>query len=84
MNNELKSIKDNYRVKVTQNGPYIVIGGLPLSEQIICQDAEGYCHGWREGKRFAVPETYTLCRCGRSKNKPFCDGSHVTCGFKDP
>jgi CDGSH-type Zn-finger protein len=32
----------------------------------------------------ASREHYTLCRCGASKNKPFCDGSHWGAGFRDP
>jgi CDGSH-type Zn-finger protein len=70
-----------YKVKVTPNGPYLVSGGAPLSEQLICVNGEKECHGWKEGKRFPVPENYALCRCGQSGNKPFCDGTHVKVKF---
>ena len=34
--------------------------------------------------REAVRDKVFLCRCGQSKNKPFCDGTHSTIDFKDP
>jgi CDGSH-type Zn-finger protein len=70
-----------YKVKVTKNGPYLVSGKVPLSEQSICVDAEGQCHGWEESKTYPAQENYALCRCGHSRNKPFCDGSHASSRF---
>lgn len=32
----------------------------------------------------ASTEHYALCRCGASRNKPFCDGSHWEANFQDP
>jgi CDGSH-type Zn-finger protein len=58
------------RITVTRNGPYAVEGPIELLEA-----------QWAQG---AAKDRYTLCRCGASKNKPFCDGSHYDAGFKDP
>lgn len=69
------------RIKVTRNGPYIVSGGVPLSEQTIAVDSDGQCHGWRQTREYPPQENYALCRCGRSGNKPFCDGTHARIGF---
>jgi CDGSH-type Zn-finger protein len=38
-----------------------------------------------QGNEFVLPtgkETIALCRCGQSKRKPFCDGSHKQVGFQ--
>lgn len=56
-------------ITVTENGPYAVVGGARL----VGADM-------RDG---AATERFTLCRCGASKNKPFCDGSHWEIEFKD-
>jgi CDGSH-type Zn-finger protein len=69
------------KVKITRNGPFIVTGGVPLSEQSICVDGDGQCHGWKEGKKYPAQETYALCRCGQSNNLPFCDGYHTKIHF---
>ena len=44
------------------------------------------CQSFRivQGYLSSVPErTVTLCRCGASANKPYCDGTHVTVHFQD-
>ena len=70
------------RIKVTKNGPYIVTGGLPLRGMVIEVDYKGYPLHWVLTKNYKARETYSLCRCGRSKNKPYCDGSHEKVCFK--
>jgi len=55
-------------ITVTEDGPYAVVGSAQTLEQ-----------SWAQG---ASTEHYTLCRCGGSKNKPFCDGTHWSIGFK--
>ena len=56
-------------IQVATDGPYKVTGDVQLVGQ-----------AWSAG---APRQRYTLCRCGASKNKPFCDGSHSEIGFKD-
>jgi 3-phenylpropionate/trans-cinnamate dioxygenase ferredoxin subunit len=36
-----------------------------------------------EGNAIPVGEDFVLCRCGHSRTKPFCDGSHQRVGFAD-
>ena len=51
------------------SGPLWVKGGIPL---------EG-----ADGTEYEVRNRMTICRCGKSTNKPFCDGTHFPTGFKD-
>ena len=69
------------KVKITQKGPYIISGSIPLSKQIIVTDAEGYSYEWREVEKYPLQKEYALCHCGNSKNKPFCDSSHLKLKF---
>jgi CDGSH-type Zn-finger protein len=74
----LKKIR---RIKVTKDGPYIVSGGVPLVREKVVIGSDGEPAKWEKGLACPERETYALCRCGQSKNKPFCDGSHAKVAF---
>lgn len=60
----------NPMVTVSRDGPYVVTGAVELIGNNI-QFGDG------------SKEHYTLCRCGASNIKPFCDGMHKVINFKD-
>jgi len=51
----------------TINGPYRIVGEFMLQ--------------WPSGHEIKHVSDVTLCRCGHSKDKPFCDGTHAKFGF---
>jgi CDGSH-type Zn-finger protein len=57
------------KITALDNGPYLVKG------PVVLLDAEG-------NEFFTQRATVALCRCGRSTNKPFCDGTHSKVGFR--
>ncbi|WP_406657290.1 CDGSH iron-sulfur domain-containing protein [Methanolobus sp. ZRKC2] len=70
MNGELhKEYPHEPEIFVGRDRSYSVVGGIELKDQ--------------DGSKPETQDHYTLCRCGNSKNKPFCDGSHWYVGFKD-
>ena len=62
------------KIKIIKDGPYHVTGGVILRERIITPKGEGYV--MEDGRELPQAESYYLCRCGKSKNPPFCDGAH--------
>ncbi|WP_453995222.1 CDGSH iron-sulfur domain-containing protein [Bacillus nitroreducens] len=49
-------------IKVNDNGSLRITGDVDLVDT--------------EGNTFTTKQTFSLCRCGLSNKKPFCDGSH--------
>lgn len=72
---------DGMRIQVLRQGPYAVSGNVPLVRIEIETNEAGESVAWREFERIGTGERYQLCRCGHSKHKPFCDGSHVAADF---
>jgi CDGSH-type Zn-finger protein len=57
------------RIETRENGPLLITGPATVV------DHQGNVYN------LAGKEKFALCRCGQSKNKPFCDGTHKTCGW---
>ncbi len=50
------------KITVRDKGSYLVTGNVQLVDA--------------EGNLFETKEQFSLCRCGLSEKKPFCDGAH--------
>lgn len=61
-------MSEKVTIKVNDNGSLLVTGDVELVD--------------KEGNAFETKKAFSLCRCGYSKNKPFCDGSHKKEGFE--
>jgi CDGSH-type Zn-finger protein len=58
------------KIRMRPHGPFLVEGPITLTDS--------------EGNEFTIDSAkpaIALCRCGASANRPFCDGSHKSCGF---
>jgi CDGSH-type Zn-finger protein len=69
------------RIRVTKDGPYVLVGPLAVARQTIVTDEAGESVAWQEGDAFPDRVPCALCRCGSSDVKPYCDGSHVLMRF---
>lgn len=74
-------MKKKRKIEVTENGPYLVTGDMPIAEEQIVVDADGTPLKWKVGEKYKIEGKCTLCRCGHSKDKPFCDSSHLSVDF---
>lgn len=72
-----KQAPEKFYIQITADGPYLVFGSPSIYQEVIVPNEEGSSWEYRRGLTFdSSTECVALCRCGHSKNKPFCDGSH--------
>jgi CDGSH-type Zn-finger protein/nitrite reductase/ring-hydroxylating ferredoxin subunit len=69
------------RITVTPNGPYEVSGNVPIIPKRAVVSEDGEPLAWATSETLPSESPTFLCRCGQSRNQPFCDGSHLTADF---
>lgn len=72
---------EGMKISVQKDGPYLVTGGVPLvhKRQVVTEFGEPIT--WEKEGDIPAPATYELCRCGNTKDKPFCDYTHDEIAF---
>ena len=75
------AVKESQRIVVLHNGPYLVYGDVPLVRKTKIVSESNDAITWHKSEVIDTEETYALCRCGESRSKPFCDGTHARIGF---
>ena len=71
-----------YKITVREHGPYVVEGGIPLVRKTPVMSEYGEPLTWKTGDLMTSADRYTLCRCGASHKKPYCDGTHKETDFR--
>lgn len=67
-------------VRCRLDGPLVV--ELPPDAEALGLSLRVTDHLGNEYQLLAKKKPIALCRCGESQTRPFCDGTHKTCGFK--
>jgi CDGSH-type Zn-finger protein len=78
---QMRGVNAAFRITVQAHGPYVVSGGVPLNRKSIVYSEEHEPLTWRKNATLEGADTYRLCRCGHSSQKPFCDNTHARIGF---
>ncbi|MEO6205630.1 MAG: CDGSH iron-sulfur domain-containing protein [Mycobacteriales bacterium] len=66
------------QIRVTPQGPYVVSDAVAPRRARPVKSEDGEPIAWERDAPIEAGEEYSLCRCGGSSNKPFCDGTHET------
>lgn len=65
---EIAAVTQETKIEISPNGPLLVYGNITVKE--------------KDGTETRKHKVTAFCRCGQSKNKPYCDGSHIPSKFE--